>query len=381
MYSLVILESFLATAFFLHAYVRGRNGFRIPFGIALAALLYTHNWAFFLAFAFLVAFAVIWTAAPREGPERRALLRSGLIGFGTTAVLFLPWVPSFISQVLHTGAPWATAPTFRTLINAPGLLLSGLAGTVIVLLAAGAGLGTLARSSVRDRRVVVPVLVLLAVLPILVPWIVSQASPAWATRYLAMVVAPLLLLAAVGLRRAGWLGVAGFALLVVMWAPHNAPAAKSNAHYVADQLGPALRSGDLVISTQPEQLPVIAYYLKPDHPTGLTFATPFGVQKDLGVTDWRDGTEHFDRVGDSALFPMLDRVKVGGRVLLVVPIIYRPERWTAPWTSRVRDRSIEYEGLLRGDPRFRLTAIVPTEFTNPGPNPLQGLLFQKVRNG
>lgn len=381
MYSLVILESFLAMAFFLHAYVRGRKGFRIPFGIALAALLYTHNWAFFLAFSFLVAFAVIWTAAPREGPERRALLRDGAIGFGTTFVLFLPWLPSFVSQAMHTGAPWATAPSFKTLINSPGLLLSGLAGTVVVLLAAGSGLGALAKAGARERRVVVPVLVVLAVLPILVPWVVSQVSPAWATRYLAMVVAPLLVLAAVGLRRAGWLGVAGFALLIVMWAFHGAPTAKSNAHYVVDQYWSKLSSGDLVISTQPEQLPVIAYYLQPHHPTGLTYATPFGVQKDLGVTDWRDGTDHFDRVGDSKLFPLLDRLKVGQRVLLVVPIIYRPERWTAPWTSRVRDRSIEYEGLLRGDPRFQLTAIVPTEFTNPGPNPLQGLLFQKVRNG
>ena len=63
------------------------------------------------------------------------------------------------------------------------------------------------------------------------------------------------------------------------------------------------------------------------------------------------------------------------------PIIARPERWEAPWTSRVRDRSMEYEGVLRGDPRLTLAAIVPERYRQPGPNPLLGLLFVKTKNG
>src|SRR3712207_7953513 len=111
---------------------------------------------------------------------------------------------------------------------------------------------------------------------------------------------------------------------------------------------PRLQPGDLVVSTQPEQVPVLSYYL----PEELRYATPFGVQTDLGVTDWRDGPQHFDRTGvDTQLLPLVDRLKPGQQLLLVRPIIARPERWHAPWTSRVRDRSIEYEGVLRGDPR------------------------------
>ena len=55
MYSLVVLLGTLATAFFLHAYVYGRRRYRIPFGLALAALLYTHNWAFFYVAGLLLA--------------------------------------------------------------------------------------------------------------------------------------------------------------------------------------------------------------------------------------------------------------------------------------------------------------------------------------
>jgi mannosyltransferase len=381
MYSLVVLLGMVATACFLHAFVFAHPGlrYRVGFGVAMAALLYTHNWAFFLGAAFVAVLALAWRAVPSGSPRRRGLVRDALVGFGITAVLYLPWVPNLISQTLHTGAPWAQAPSPHTLLHAPDMLLGGLAGSVTVLLAAGAGLLALSGTGRLERRLVVPALVILAVAPIVLAWLLSQVSPAWATRYLAIAVAPMLLMAAVGLRRGGRLGLVGLALLVAIWASSGAPSAKSNAHYVAQTLGAQLHRGDLVISTQPEQTSVLAYYLPKD--LGLTFATPFGVQRDIGITDWRDGAEHFDRTGvNTQLLPLLRRLPVGAQILLVRPIISVPTRWTAPWTSRVRDRSMEYEGVMRGDPRLQLTAIVPQDFgSNPGPNPLQGLLFKKVR--
>jgi hypothetical protein len=263
-------------------------------------------------------------------------------------------------------------------LHAPDVLLGGQAGTAALLLAGGAGLAALAQRSPRDRDVLVPVLISLAVVPIVTAWVVSQVSPAWATRYLAVAVAPLLILGAVGLTRAGRLGVAGLALLAAYWVFAGPPASKSNAHYVADTMAPLLHGGDLVISTQPEQVPTLAHYL----PKDLRFATPFGLVRDTGVTDWRDGAAHFDRTGvDTQLLPLLNRLRPGQQVLFVKPIVFKPERWRGPWTSRVRDRSMEYEGILRGDPRFNVVATVPEHFRIPGPNPLQGLLFVKSRDG
>lgn len=379
MYSLVALLGLLATGFFAHAYLFGHRRYRIPFGLTLALLLYTHNWAFFLAAAYVAGIAIVWAGQPAGGPERGRLLRDGAVGFGVAAVLYLPWVPTLVSQVLHTGAPWAMAPSFRSLLHAPDLLFGGFDGTVALLLAAGAGIVAVARSGRFERRVLVPVLLLLAVAPIVLPWVLSQVSPAWATRYLAAALGPVLLLAAVGLRRAGGLGVAALALIALMWLSSSAPVAKSNVFLVGDELGPKLQRGDFVVATQPELVPVLSYYLPRDH--DLTFATPLGVQRDTGVTDWRDGAERFDaRSVSTELIPLLDRMPVGAQVLLTRPIITSEARWRAPWTSRVYDRSLEYEGILRGDPRFRLDATVPDQVRSLPPNPVQGLLFRKVRD-
>ena len=66
-------------------------------------------------------------------------------------------------------------------------------------------------------------LLIIGVLTIVVAWLSSQVSPAWANRYLAAALAPLLLLAAAGLAHAGRLGLVGLALIAVLWANDGAP--------------------------------------------------------------------------------------------------------------------------------------------------------------
>jgi hypothetical protein len=379
MYALMILFAIPCVTCFLLAYVEGRRAYRIPFGVLLALMLWTHNWGLFLGVAFALAFVVVLTAAPPQ--ERRPIWRDGLVGFGTTAILYAPWLPTLLYQSRHTGAPWAEAPSLHTLLHAPDRLLGGQSGWIVVLLVGGFGLSALAGRSARDRRVLVPVLLVLGLAPILLGWLSSHVSPAWATRYLAIGVAPLVLAAAVGMQRAARLGLAGAAVLAILWLSVGSPDAKSNAHYVAKTTyAPMLHDGDTVISTQPEQVPVLEYYMPRN--LRLTWVNPFGYVKDTGVVDWRDGTHHFDTTGvDTQLEPELSRVKVGQQVLFVRPIIYHRDRWDSPWSSRVADRSAEYLGALLGDPRFKLLDIVPTNYGDPGPNPLQGLLFRKVNNG
>src|SRR3954470_22022888 len=90
MYALVILLGTLCTACFLHAYVFGRRAYRIPFGILLAALLYTHNWAFFYGLALVVVVGFVW----RASEDRRVLLRDVALGFGVAALVYVPWLPT-----------------------------------------------------------------------------------------------------------------------------------------------------------------------------------------------------------------------------------------------------------------------------------------------
>jgi mannosyltransferase len=363
MYPLVVLLGLLCTGLFASAYVRRRRRHRVAFGIALALTLYTHNWALFLAAGLVVALAVVVRAAPRR--ERAALVRDGIVGFGLAGALYLPWVPSLLAQVRHTGAPWATRPGLGDLIGVPGALLGGTAAALVVVLAAGAGL---ARG--RPPRGLGAALAVAAVLPPVIGWLLSQATPAWTVRYLAVVLAPALLLAAAGLARAGRAGVAALAGVAVLWAAAPIVPATSDASAIARGARPLLRPGDLVVSTSPGQLPVLAYYL----PRDLRYATAFGPTRDTGVADWRDAVAHLRRTSvRGQLLPLLDRVPAGGAVLLVMPA---PAPTPTAWARGVHARAAAEEAALRADPRFAPVAALPGARAQP----LRALVFRRLRS-
>jgi hypothetical protein len=218
--------------------------------------------------------------------------------------------------------------------------------------------------------------VLVALLTILVPWIVSQVSPAWATRYLAVAVPPLLLGVTIGLSRAGRLGLAVLALTALIWLGYNGNDEKSNVSDVAASVAPSLARGDLVISTQPEQVPVFNHYLTEQGVTGLRWATLWGPLKDVGVTDWRDGVKHLEATSPSRdLAPLLDATRPGQRVVLLQPDFSNLPNWRAPWLALVRERSATWEERMRNDRRFRVLSIAPTSSFPPHPNPVRTLVL------
>lgn len=379
MYALVVLLSILCTAAFGHIFAFRRRRHLPLFSVTLALLLYTHNWTFFYGLASVIAVWLCWRAAS----DRRALLRDAAIGYGGALVLFAPWIPSVIFQARHTGAPWAAHPGYHSLRNAIEGLLGGEAASVLLLLVAGSGLAVLLRRT-DARRTALASLLALALLTPLIAWIFSQLSPAWAARYLAVALGPFLLLAAAGLARARALELATLALLAVLWVSAPGPERKSNAHYVVASFAGPLLPGDWVVSTEPEQLPVVSYYLPP----GLRFATVFGEARDPGVVDWRDGVPRLERTNVAAdLEPILRGMPVGGHLLLVRPIFWDDGHWKAPWSRLVKTRTGEWVRALRRDKRFEPGYSVPGPLReedptsrDPGPNPLRGVLYTKVAN-
>jgi len=361
MYSLVVLLGLLACGSFARAFVVREpgvplhRGWLAAFALSLAGSLYTHNWALFLG----IAFGTVWLAltALASPAERRALLRDGLLAFGGVALLFAPWVPTLLYQAAHTGAPWAKAPGLEQLLSVPARLL-GEAGHVAFLLAAGAGLATMlaGRGTSRLRAKGAFAVLAVGVLCVVLAWAASQVSPAWAHRYLAIGVAPLLLVGAAGMANAGGLGLAALALIALLWIPDGPPPTKSNVRDVAAVIAPSVRAGDLVVSTQPEQIPVLAYYLR----EGVRYGTLTGPVSDLGVTDWRDGVARLRAsVAASELDSMLDSLPVGRRLVLVRPIVDDYERWSAQWTELVRRRSEEWAQYVSNDLRFRVSLVYP----------------------
>jgi uncharacterized membrane protein len=77
-------------------------------GVALvtAALLYAQYWAFFLLG--VVVLTQLWVAWRNPGDPRRAAIRI-LVAIAVGGLLFLPWFPTFVYQMQHTGTPWDTA--------------------------------------------------------------------------------------------------------------------------------------------------------------------------------------------------------------------------------------------------------------------------------
>jgi mannosyltransferase len=72
----------------------------------------THYWSFYLlAVAVAAAFRRV-----RRGPKRVEAKRI-LVVLAAGCALFLPWVPTFLYQLRHTGTPWAGTPPVRSLFD------------------------------------------------------------------------------------------------------------------------------------------------------------------------------------------------------------------------------------------------------------------------
>lgn len=360
MYTLMVLLSLLVSACLLHVFVYRRRNYLPLFVVLLAAMLYTHSWGIFFTAGSLVAVLV----AVRASEERRPLLKDAAIGYGAAFLLYVPWIPTLLYQTAHTGAPWLDSPRLGAPVQIANGLLGGGTVTASLLLAAGSGIAAVfaARAGNRDREAVLTILAL-AVGTLAIAWVFSQVSPAWTTRYLGAALGPILLLAALGLARAGNLGIAALVIVLGIWAiPHTSDLKnKSNAADLGAATQAILKPGDLVVTLQPEQAPLMDYTLRP----GLDEATQLGEVKTQGVMDWRDVQERLlAATPEKNLTPLLDRLVVGRRVLLVHPVTNSLDDWDAPWTSLVRRRSAQWGRAMELDKRFVREAAVP-EFYRP----------------
>jgi mannosyltransferase len=379
MYSLMLVLSLLATAAFLHVFAYGRRGYLPLFFVLLALMLYTHNWGLFLAAGLVCALVPCWYVSE----NRHSFWRDALIGFGGAGLLYLPWLPTLLHQIQHTGAPWLNPPNFGAPVQITRSLLGGGTPTVALLLAGGSGIVAVVQRRVDDKERTALIAGAVTVLATLaVAWLFSQVSPAWTTRYLGVLLGPMLLLGALGLARAGALGLVALVIILGIWAIPRSYGLenKSNASDLRKAVVPELQQGDLVVSMQPEQTPLLAYHLEdlggaPD----LKFATPLGAVENERVMDWTDGHQRMlDATPERNLDPLLDSLPRGGHVLLVHPVTSRADDWDAPWTQLVRRRSAQWGAALADDSRFKFLGAVPPNYRRATRIGVRGVLYEKT---
>jgi hypothetical protein len=356
MYALVILLSLVTTAFFLHAFVYRRRWYVPAFAFSLLLLVYTHNWGLFFGLGTVAALALV----ARDSRDRRGLLVDAALAYGAVAVLYAPWLPTLVSQAQHTGAPWSDTPSTVALTGGFMVVLAGQGAIVAIILAGLVGLKHYVQGPDTRPRTAVLATLLLAVTTLVSAWLFSQFSAAWANRYLGVLVGPTLLVAAAVLPRAGRLGLVALGLVAIFWIPYTAPTSKSNPKQLAGLFDTYVQPGDVVLSTQPEQIPVLAYYWG-DEPR---YATPLDADPDTRVMDWRDAVERLEAVTpEQTLDPVLDEIPVGNRLYFVYPVFGRTDQWRAPWTSLVRRRSARWRNAVATDPRFIRTQQYTPPYT------------------
>jgi len=393
MYALASLLALVVAATIVRVFVFRRRAFLPVFSLALAALMYTHNWGLFLAVGTVVALVPAW----RETSDRRAFARDVVIAYGAVALLYAPWVPSLLFQAAHTGAPWAVRPSVAAIFGPIAGILGGETVPLALLLAVGAGLATIVKGRpglasaagevvatggeegeavAAVRRTAVWVLVALPLAGMVIAWTASQLSPAFASRYFAVFVGPVLLLAGVGLAHAGRLGVITLAIVCALWFDPRTTKleTKSDARLVAAKIKADVYPGDLVVSIHPEQTPVLHYYL----PDGLRYADSISLVRDPRVFDWRDALERLrDARPSRVLGSYVSSLRPGQTLVLVNPIV-RASNWRAPWTELVRKRSAQWQRQADRNPNLVRIGVQPRFGNRSLPRGVRATLYRKT---
>ena len=393
MYALMGLLGLLATAGFMHAFLYRRRRYLILFAVAQAAMLYTHAWGIFFGVGSVIALIPIW----RASSERGVIVRDAIKAYVGAGILFLPWLPTFLYQSQHTAAPWDSSPRFGAPVQLSRDLLGGDRVAVALLIAAVIGFIALFRTvrdgsdgSVSDAGrpraagwrhspeiTAMWALIVLPVATLAFAWLASQITPAWVSRYFAPTLGPILLLAAYGCSRAGVVGIVAIAASMVFLAnPASfAPAYKSDVRDIGGEMTPLVHPGDLVIVTQPEQVPLVWYYLPP----GLQYANTIGRVSDPRYMNWIDALKRLTDANWAATAQSLvASLRPGQQVLFVRPMTEGAQSWQAPWTIMVRRRSAQWGSILSSDPSLEPVAVAPHNYRGACCVADSAVLYKKV---
>jgi hypothetical protein len=375
MYTLMALLGVLATVGLIHGFVYRRRKYLILFAIAQALMVYTHAWGIFFGVGAVIALIPVYL----NSDDRRAFRRDALFSFGAAAILYLPWLPTLFYQATHTGSPWDSAPNFGAPVQISRNLMGGDRATTALVLAAAIGLAPFFTKALRRSREaqVMWLLILIPIGTLGFGWLVSRISPAWQYRYFAPVLASLLLLAAWGMSRAKGVGLIALILVVIFWANPASftPQYKSDMKDVAAEMAPRLHPGDLVISGQPEQVPLMWYYL----PSGLRFADTTGASTDPQSMNWVHALKRLKAsTPANALAPLVASLKPGQQVLFVRPMTEGAQSWQAPWTEYVRRRSAQWSAALAADSSLKPVAWAPHNYRGSCCVSDSAILYQKV---
>lgn len=295
MYLLILVLLLLGHLAIVRAWNSPSVGRLAGLSAVVAALLLTHYWSFFL----VAVVGVGLLESGRRGARDRAFKLAGAVAAGCVA--FIPWLPVFLDQLMHTGTPWSPAPR-PTVVAALTLEAYGggrgseaLLVAVVLCVLVVLGLGTRDASGGAvigwTDRGWLRVAAGIGVMTMLLGAAVSLATDtAFQGRYGVFALVPVVLAAGLGLRRIpGGGAVVALSLLVLLSGISVARELSRDRTQVGVVAEAILEDGageDLVVFC-PDQLAPAGYRLLSEHLTTLAYP----MLDDGRRVDWSDYAE------------------------------------------------------------------------------------------
>jgi mannosyltransferase len=266
-------------------------------GVVLGLTLLTHAWGLFFAMALLGAILL----AAVESRDARLAGRGVVAGVIALAV-FAPWIPSFVDQTRHTGAPWNVRFSLPSTLDQTVEYVGG-RGVAALSVAA---LGVALVAALVSKRLSANVLLLggACAATLAFAFVASYVEPIWQARYGIVVVGAALVIAAIIAGRTR-VGVAAFAVVIVAMALLAARDAsdvsvdaKPDAGFrrVADAVAPT--GVDVAVADQ-GTLNQLRFALGDDAGQDVSYLSPLGELDDPTLYDWRDDLDRL-RAADPA---------------------------------------------------------------------------------
>lgn len=286
-YSLMLLLSLGSCLLFVRLLQteKPRARFDAAYVLVSAAALYSHLYALFTLIAQAMSYAIEWLRPdkPLFGARRWMVAQIAIFS------LFLPWLPIAIRWARSVGSGFWVAPmTARDLFGTYATYAGGSLLALLLLMIAAVGVFA-QRRNIRG----VSLMLALAVLPVVVPVIVSiLTKPTFTPRY--GIVAPAALYALVGcgvaaLRNGAVQSVIAIALAALSLQGMRAIPEKPDWRGLVAHVGRVARPGDYVIMTPRRSTYLYDYYATHADIRRKGFdsgAIPLSVPLEPGVTVW-----------------------------------------------------------------------------------------------
>jgi mannosyltransferase len=333
MYSLVVFLSLLFALVLARALEQPGRRRWAAVAVVTAALAYTHYWTLLMLAS--VAFFLLLQA--RRRPAYRKLCLHALYAMLASIILFLPWAPNFIFQMLHTGTPWAPPVHAEVLLDtvfswAGPASIGALLALVLLLMAF---LGFSARPAVDglhlnlSGRVPGRYLAAMWLVPLVLAYLLyALGGSAYAERYTGISLPPFLLMAGLGIgllqSRAS---VAGLLTLICVtglmggWSLNASE--RTNASQVANAIEAQVRPGDVVAYCPDQLAPALHRMLERRDITGIK-EIAFADASGPALVDWVDYQKRMSHASPTAFAREIDQMAgADGSIYLVSANGYR----------------------------------------------------------